>query len=111
MWTRLVPPVLFVVLVLAQGSYISYIIYVIVRNPTRAAGYAAYVIYVYDSAMAQMAQQQEWKVISLPLTPRQLERIENFRFRHRFPTRLEAVRWLIEAALDAKMAPEREERS
>jgi metal-responsive CopG/Arc/MetJ family transcriptional regulator len=34
-----------------------------------------------------------------------LKRIDDFRFKHRFQSRTEAIRWLIEAALKAKLAP------
>jgi metal-responsive CopG/Arc/MetJ family transcriptional regulator len=34
-----------------------------------------------------------------------LARLDDFRYRHGFPTRVEAVRWLIQAALDQKLAP------
>ena len=34
-----------------------------------------------------------------------LKRLDDFRFRHRFVSRTEAVRWLVQAALDAKLAP------
>jgi metal-responsive CopG/Arc/MetJ family transcriptional regulator len=35
-----------------------------------------------------------------------LERLDDFRFKHRFESRSEAARWLINAALKAKFAPE-----
>jgi hypothetical protein len=38
-----------------------------------------------------------------------LKRLEDFRFANRFQTRTEAVRWLIEAALDKKLAPKRKD--
>jgi metal-responsive CopG/Arc/MetJ family transcriptional regulator len=34
-----------------------------------------------------------------------LDRIDEFWHDNRFPTRAEAVRWLIQAALDKKLAP------
>jgi metal-responsive CopG/Arc/MetJ family transcriptional regulator len=34
-----------------------------------------------------------------------LKRIDDFRFQHRFESRTEAIRWLIQAALDKKLAP------
>ncbi|MGA2268138.1 MAG: hypothetical protein ABSH44_06665 [Bryobacteraceae bacterium] len=37
-----------------------------------------------------------------------LKRLEDFRFRHRFQSRSEAARWLMKAALDAKLAPKEE---
>lgn len=37
-----------------------------------------------------------------------LTRIDDFRFKNRFQSRTEAIRWLIKAALDAKLAPKGE---
>lgn len=37
-----------------------------------------------------------------------LDRVDNFWHKHRFQTRAEAVRWLIKASLDAKLAPKGE---
>jgi len=37
-----------------------------------------------------------------------LDRIDNFRFKHRLDSRSEAVRWLVKAALDQKLAPEKQ---
>jgi len=34
-----------------------------------------------------------------------LKRIEDFRFRARFATRTESIRWLLDAALKAKLTP------
>jgi metal-responsive CopG/Arc/MetJ family transcriptional regulator len=34
-----------------------------------------------------------------------LKRIDNFRFQHRFDSRTEAIRWLIQAALDKRLKP------
>jgi len=38
-----------------------------------------------------------------------LKRLEDFRFKHRFESRSEAARWLMKAALDAKLAPQKGE--
>jgi len=35
-----------------------------------------------------------------------LARVDDFRFKNRFMSRTEAIRWLITAALDAKLKPE-----
>lgn len=37
-----------------------------------------------------------------------LKRVDDFRFKHRFSTRSDAVRWLIESALRAGLKPEKE---
>ena len=34
-----------------------------------------------------------------------VKRIDDFRYDCRFPTRAEAVRWLVQAALDKKLVP------
>jgi metal-responsive CopG/Arc/MetJ family transcriptional regulator len=42
------------------------------------------------------------------IDPTLLKRVEEFRFKHRFESRSEAARWLMKAALDAKLAPKGE---
>ena len=37
-----------------------------------------------------------------------LKRLDDFRFKHRFASRTEAIRWLLKAALEAKLAPKGE---
>jgi hypothetical protein len=44
-------------------------------------------------------------MINIGLSPELLNRIETFRFDNRFPTRVEAMRWLLQAALDKKLKP------
>ena len=39
------------------------------------------------------------------IDPRLLKRIDNFRFKHHFPSRAAAVIWLIRYALDLKPVP------
>ncbi|MGA7239358.1 MAG: hypothetical protein WBY44_26990 [Bryobacteraceae bacterium] len=39
-----------------------------------------------------------------------LDRIEGFWHKHKFSNRAEGIRWLISAALDAKLTPRDEER-
>jgi hypothetical protein len=34
-----------------------------------------------------------------------LRRVDNFRYKHRFPTRAAAVKWMLKVALDAKLQP------
>jgi metal-responsive CopG/Arc/MetJ family transcriptional regulator len=34
-----------------------------------------------------------------------IQKIDDFRFSNRFPSRTEAIRWLIQAALDKKLKP------
>lgn len=47
------------------------------------------------------------KMINIGFAPELLERIETFRFENRFQTRVEAIRWLVGAALDKKLKPPR----
>ncbi len=42
------------------------------------------------------AQKHDTKVISLTLSTELLNRVEDYRFKHRFPTRLEAIRFLLD---------------
>jgi len=49
--------------------------------------------------------EEESQMVHMRLDAALLKRLEDFRFAHRFQTRTEAVRWLIEAALDKKLAP------
>ena len=37
-----------------------------------------------------------------------LKRVDDFRFKYRFASRTEGIRWLLEAALKAKLAPKEE---
>jgi hypothetical protein len=46
--------------------------------------------------------------VNLLFEEKLLARVDDFRFRQRFTTRAEAIRWLITAALDAKLKPEGE---
>jgi hypothetical protein len=39
-----------------------------------------------------------------------LKRVDDFRFEHRFPSRADAMRWLMDAALKAGLKPSAEER-
>jgi len=45
------------------------------------------------------------KMVSIGLAPELMERIDTFRFDNRFATRVEAIRWLIQSALDEKLKP------
>lgn len=38
-------------------------------------------------------------ILNFVIDPEQLERIDDFRFRHRFATRAEAVKWLLDWSL------------
>jgi len=46
--------------------------------------------------------------ISIAFDGKFLARIDDFRFKGRFASRTEAIRWLIKAALEAKLAPKGE---
>ena len=45
------------------------------------------------------------KYVNVLFDEKLLLRVDDFRFRNRFASRTEAIRWLIKAALDAKLAP------
>lgn len=45
------------------------------------------------------------KMINIGIAPELLEEIDTFRFQNRFATRVEAMRWLMKAALDKKLKP------
>jgi metal-responsive CopG/Arc/MetJ family transcriptional regulator len=45
------------------------------------------------------------KMVNIGFSAELLERVDSFRFDNRFPTRVEAIRWLIQAALDKKLKP------
>ncbi len=44
-------------------------------------------------------------MLHMLIDPVLLKRVDDFRFKARFATRTEAVRWLLDAALKAKLAP------
>lgn len=43
--------------------------------------------------------------VNFVVDPKLLERIEDFRFEHRFPTRTAAILWLLEWALEQNPQP------
>ena len=49
--------------------------------------------------------QRDKQMVHMLLDANLLERIDTFWHDNRFPTRAEAVRWLIQAALGKKLAP------
>lgn len=51
----------------------------------------------------------EKPVINFVIEEDFLKRVDDFRYRHRFPTRAAAIKWLLDAALKAKLAPEKGE--
>ena len=46
-------------------------------------------------------------MINIGLAADLMERIDTFRFENRFATRVEAIRWLLAAALDKKLTPKK----
>jgi hypothetical protein len=44
--------------------------------------------------------------LNFVIDPELLKRLDDFRFRHRFPTRAAAIKWLLDWALKQKPAPE-----
>jgi len=51
---------------------------------------------------------QEKQYVNILFDETLLKRLDDYRFKHRFPSRTEAVRWLLDAALKAKLAPKEE---
>jgi hypothetical protein len=47
------------------------------------------------------------KMVNIAIGKELIERIDTFRYDNRFPTRVEAMRWLLQAALDRKLKPAR----
>jgi metal-responsive CopG/Arc/MetJ family transcriptional regulator len=52
-----------------------------------------------------MANQAQKQYVNILFEEKLLSRIDDFRFKYRFPSRTEALRWLVKAALEAKLAP------
>jgi hypothetical protein len=50
------------------------------------------------------------KMVNIAIAPELIERIDTFRFGNRFATRVEAMRWLLQAALDSRLKPARTNR-
>ena len=47
-------------------------------------------------------------VLNFVIEPDLLKRVDDFRFKNRFDSRAAAIKWLLKAALDAKLAPKGE---
>jgi hypothetical protein len=47
--------------------------------------------------------------LNFVVEPEMLKRLDDFRFKHRFDSRAAAIKWLLDAALKAKIAPEKGE--
>jgi len=44
-------------------------------------------------------------ILNFVIEPELLKRVDDFRFKNRFPTRAAAVKWLLNAAITAKLTP------
>jgi metal-responsive CopG/Arc/MetJ family transcriptional regulator len=55
-----------------------------------------------------MPEDTERQFVNIAFEEKLLTRVDDFRFKNRFPSRVEAIRWLLKAALDAKLAPKGE---
>lgn len=49
----------------------------------------------------------ETQMVHMRIEPKLLNRLDDFRFRHRFESRSEAARWLLDWALDQKPKPDK----
>ena len=47
-------------------------------------------------------------LLNFVIEPELLKRVDDWRYKHRFPTRAAAIKWLLKAALDAKLTPKGE---
>jgi hypothetical protein len=56
-----------------------------------------------------MAPLSEKPYLNFVIEPDLLKRVDDFRFKQRFATRAAAVKWLLDAALKAKLAPKETE--
>jgi metal-responsive CopG/Arc/MetJ family transcriptional regulator len=52
-----------------------------------------------------MSEEAGKHFINIAFDEKLLSRVDDFRFKARFQSRTKAIRWLIKAALDAKLAP------
>jgi hypothetical protein len=48
-------------------------------------------------------------LLNFVIEPKLLERVDDFRFKHRFATRAAAIKWLLDWALGQKPVPEKGE--
>ena len=48
-------------------------------------------------------------LLNFVIEPELLKRLDDYRFKHRFDSRAAAIKWLLDAALKAKLAPKDEE--
>jgi metal-responsive CopG/Arc/MetJ family transcriptional regulator len=53
----------------------------------------------------RMANEPEKQYVNVLFDVKLLSRVEDFRFKHRFPSRTEAIRWLLDHALKQKPVP------
>lgn len=49
--------------------------------------------------------QSDKPYLNFIVEPELLKKVDDFRYKHRFPTRAAAIKWLLDAALKAKLAP------
>lgn len=59
---------------------------------------------MYGIIILYMAEKNQ-RYVNILFDQATLDRIDNFRFEQRFASRTEAIRWLIQAALDKKLKP------
>ena len=46
-------------------------------------------------------------LLNFVIEPELLKRLDDYRFKHRFESRAAAIKWLLDAALKAKLAPDK----
>jgi hypothetical protein len=47
----------------------------------------------------------EKPLLNFVIEPELLKRLDDYRYKHRFPSRAAAIKWLLDAAMKAKLAP------
>jgi len=56
-----------------------------------------------------LAMASDKPFLSFLVEPELLKRLDDFRFKHRFPTRAQAIKWLLDYALKQKPTPDQSE--
>ena len=63
----------------------------------------------WNILLKAMGGKTDKPLLNFVIDPELLKRVDDFRFKHRFQTRAAAIKWLLDAALKAKLAPEKGE--
>jgi hypothetical protein len=58
--------------------------------------------------MLVVAMSSEKPLLNFVIEPELLKRIDDFRYKHRFPTRAAAIKWILDWALSQKPTPKQD---